>query len=341
MSETTKKTGRKVIDIINEEVAKDKPYFAFEYYPPRTEDGVKNLCNRFGQMAKKGPAYADMTWGAGGSTSDLTVDLCKKMVNEYGLEANMHLTCTNMVPSKVDDALKACKEANIRNIVALRGDPPLGQEKWEATEGGFECALDLVKYIRKNHGDFFCISVAGYPEGHPNAITEVKDESKLTDDEKTRLVKNADGVFCCHEADYKKEMEYLKAKVDAGADFIITQMFFECEVFTKFVKDCRAYGIKCPIMPGIMLIQSYGGFKRMTAMCKSRVPPEINEALDALDATDKVAHGKAVKEYGIKQGTQICKELIAAGHKGLHLYCLNLTEVTYGVLSNLGLLNDL
>lgn len=340
MAAAKNETGRKCIDIISEKVATGKPYFAFEYYPPRTEDGAKNLCARFGKMQKQGPAYGDMTWGAGGSTSDMTVDLCKKMVQEYGMEANMHLTCTNMEIAKIDDALKTCKEVGIRNIVALRGDPPVGQDKWEATEGGFECALDLVKYIRKGYGDWFCISVAGYPEGHPNAITTVEDASKLSEAEKGRLVTNEDGQFVCTDADYKKEMDYLKEKMDAGADFIITQMFFEVEVFNTFVKDCIAYGITAPVMPGIMLIQSYGGFKRMTKMCKSRVPQQIHDDLDALPQDDKKEHERLVKEYGIKNGTKICNELMASGHMGLHLYCLNLETVTYGVLKNLNLLKE-
>jgi len=329
--------GRKINEIIAEKEAAGKPWFAFEYYPPRTEKGVENLCARFGKMQKQEPAYADMTWGAGGSTSDLTVDLCKKMVNDYGMEANMHLTCTNMLPKLVDEALAACKEANIRNIVALRGDPPHGSDKWEVTEGGFACALDLVKYIRKEHGDYFCVSVAGYPEGHPNAITPVVDESKLTEAELGRVVRNEDGVFCCHEADYAKEMAYLKEKVDAGSDFIITQMFFETGVFTRFVADCRAAGINCPIMPGIMLIQNYGGFNRMTKMCKSRVPKELSDAIHALDKTDPKEHERLVKEFGIEQGAKVCQELLDAGHNGLHLYCLNLEFVTYGVLDKLGL----
>jgi len=243
-----------------------------------------------------------------------------------------------MEASKVDQALELSKRASIRNIVALRGDPPHGQDKWEVTEGGFSCALDLVKYIRKNHGDYFCVSVAGYPEGHPNVILPVEDESKLSESELTRVVRNSDGVFVCSDADYDKEMKYLKAKVDAGADFIITQMFFETKLFLKFVDDCRAYGINVPIMPGIMLIQSFGGFKRMTSMCKSRVPAELMAAIDAIPNNSPEEHGKLVKEFGIKEGAKMCRELLAAEQYGLHLYCLNMEHVTYGVMKELGLL---
>lgn len=333
--------GRKTSDIIAEKQAANKPWVAFEYYPPRTTDGVKNLVSRLHKMNKVCPAYGDMTWGAGGSTSEITVDLCTSMLHDVGMEPNMHLTCTNMELSKIDEALAACKANSIRNIVALRGDPPLGADHWEAVAGGFSCARDLVQYIRKNHGDYFSISVAGYPEGHPNVITPVVDESKLSASELTRLVRNADGVFVCHDVDYNKEMAYLKSKVDAGADVIITQMFFEAKLFSKFVVDCREAGIKVPIMPGIMLIQNYSGFKRMTALCKSRVPAELTAEIDAIPRVPAVSedeHIKQIKEFGIKQGAQLCQELIDAGHVGLHLYCLNLEQVTYGVMERLGMM---
>lgn len=136
----------------------------------------------------------------------------------------------------------------------------------------------------------------------------------------------------CSDKDYAAELAYLKEKVDAGSDFIITQMFFECDVFFKFVDDCRAVGINCPIMPGIMLIQAYGGFKRMTSLCKSRVPQEVVDAVEVVkdDATK-------VKEYGAKFGAEVCKTLLAKGFNGLHLYTLNLENVTYAVMEELGL----
>jgi len=322
----------KIIKLINEKVAADEIFVAFEYYPPRTESGVTNLLNRCEVMAKQDPMYSDVTWGAGGSTSDLTVELCKKMQHRYNMIANMHLTCTNMEVSKIDEALAVCKEYGINNIVALRGDPPAGQDKWEATDSNFACGLDLVRYIRDKYGDYFGISVAGYPEGHPNVLHEVKDKSTLSASELTRLVENADGMFVCNDADYEKEMAYLKEKVDAGADFIITQMFFDVDVFFKFCDDCKERGIMCPVMPGIMLIQAYGGFKRMTSLCKSRVPQNVVDAMEAVkDSSDDV------KAYGTKFGVEVCQALIAKGHKGLHLYTLNQDKVTFGVMEQLGI----
>lgn len=214
-------------------------------------------------------------------------------------------------------------------------DPPKGAETWTATEGGFSCALDLVKHIRANYGDHFCISVAGYPEGHPNVIKKVEPGAELTASERRRVITLDDGDHVCSDADYAGELAYLKAKVDAGADVIITQMFFDVEVFLQFVRDCRSIGIGVPIMPGLMLIQNYGGFKRMTAFCKSRVPAFLASQMEAVKDDD----GK-VREAGVAIGAAMCKALVAAGVKGLHLYTLNTEAVPYGVLKELGLFID-
>lgn len=184
-----------------------------------------------------GPLFTDFTWGAGGSTSELTLKLTSAAKNEFGCVANMHLTCTNQSSEMTGNALKDCRQLGVRNIVALRGDPPRGQEKWTATEGGFSSALDLVKFIRKNHGDYFSISVAGYPEGHPDNIEVVEGGVEaLTAGEKrrARVVKDEQGKFVvsvCRDANFHKEMVYLKEKVDAGAAFVITQMFLDAQVW--------------------------------------------------------------------------------------------------------------
>ena len=205
-----------ISDEIEELKKKGETFIAFEYYPPRTEEGVRGLKARMVRMKLQQPLYCDVTWGAGGSTSDLTFDLVSD-ATAAGLVSNMHLTCTNMDQKLVDEALERCKSVGIRNICALRGDPPQGQSEWVATEGGFTCALDLVKYMRDKYADYFCISVSGYPEGHPNAITEVEkaDLASLTDAENGRLIElvNDDGVteyWCCRDAAFEQEMTYLK-----------------------------------------------------------------------------------------------------------------------------------
>lgn len=285
--------------------------------------------------------------------------------------ANMHLTCTNMEKdgdpiAAVKDALEKCHEGGIRNIVALRGDPPHGEEEWKATEGGFTCALDLVKYIRQEYGDEFGIAVAGYPEGHPNAITELNEgeEAELSETELTR-VSHFDGKsYVCKDEDFKKEMLYLKEKVDAGAgefiilpkkksisygkkrtsisqflfllDVIMTQMFFDVEVFKTFVGVCREYGINCPVIPGLMCINAYAGFKKMSKFCKTRVPQSLEDKMESMK-DDK----QAVKEFGTKYGAEVCQELIDFGVDILHFYTLNLEKVVYGITDELGITKNL
>jgi methylenetetrahydrofolate reductase (NADPH) len=330
-------TSRKICDLIAGAEADPNcpmPPVAFEYFPPRSEAGEANLYARFGRMAKHKPLYMDMTWGAGGGTSDLTLELCINAKEKYGMEPNMHLTCTNMDEAKIKAGLEGAKAAGICNIVALRGDPPHGQDKWEVTEGGFACALDLVKHMREHYGDYFCISVAGYPEGHPEVIKKVGEGTELSASEAKRVTYLEDGQYVCSDADYAKEIAYLKEKVDAGADLIITQMFFDVGVYTQFVADCRAAGIKVPVVPGIMMLSKYGGFSRMTTMCKTRVPPELKEKVESMKED-----ADAIKAFGIELATDISKQLLEAGAPILHYYSLNTDSPTVPVLEALGRAN--
>eukprot|EP00996_Jenningsia_fusiforme_P001468 NODE_2349_length_1223_cov_40.385009_g2143_i0.p1 GENE.NODE_2349_length_1223_cov_40.385009_g2143_i0~~NODE_2349_length_1223_cov_40.385009_g2143_i0.p1 ORF type:complete len:307 (-),score=67.80 NODE_2349_length_1223_cov_40.385009_g2143_i0:131-1051(-) len=284
---------------------------SFEYFPPKTEKGVASLHSTISEMAKAKPLFMDVTWGAGGGTSELTLDLCTHIQTKVRQEANMHLTCTNMPREKIDVALEGCKKAGIRNIVALRGDAPQGQTEWKALDTGFTCALDLVKHIREAYGDYFNLTVAGYPEGHPTVIAE-------------------DGL-CPPEA-YAGEMAYLKSKMDAGGSLIITQLFFDNAHFFKFVKACQETGITIPILPGIMIIGSYPGFKRMTELCKTAVPQAVKDKLESIK--DDPA---AVKEYGIELATAQCKEIIESGLTHLHFYTLNSEQATFEVMKRLGI----
>lgn len=271
----------KIIDKIKAAEASGKPAVSFEYFPPRSEEGVKNLYDRLGRMKEQEPLFVDFTWGAGGSTSDLTLELSTNAKLRYGIDVNMHMTCTNQKADKVDIALAGAVQAGVRNICALRGDPPLGQDKWTATEGGFTCALDLVKHIRKAYGDHFGISVSGYPEGHPEVIKPVSELGRpLSATEKERVMEDKEGVqHVCSDEDMEKELSYLKEKIDAGGEVIITQLFYNPDIFLNFVRACRAKGITCPILPGVMLIQNYNGFKRMTEFCKTCVPKEVTERM--------------------------------------------------------------
>lgn len=322
---------------VSELIATSSPgWFSFEFFPPRTDIGVQNLRKRLVKMKALGPLFMDFTWGAGGSTSDLTLQLTATCKNEFGCVANMHLTCTNQKSEMATEALDACKAVGVRNIVALRGDPPRGQDKWTATEGGFACALDLVQCIRKKYGDYFSVSVAGYPEGHPDNIEVVEGgRAALSTSEagRARFVKDEAGnevVTVCRDAKFKVELDYLKEKVDAGADFVITQMFLDGQVYLDFVAACRLHGIMVPIVPGIMCLNTLGGLQRMTELCKSRVPEGLMERAEKANTSDA-----AFKEWGIQEGIAICRHILQGGAPGLHFYTLNMEQVVLGILMGL------
>ncbi|KAK3818915.1 MAG: methylenetetrahydrofolate reductase-domain-containing protein [Benniella sp.] len=290
----------KIIDKITRAQEEGRPFWSFEYFPPKTTAGVQNLFERMERMYNLGPEFIDITWNAGGTSSDLTSELVATAQSVYGLETCMHLTCTNMPKEKIDIALKAAKACGNQNILALRGDPPRGVENWEACDNGFSYASDLVAYIREQYGDYFSIGVAGYPERHLDSTSK--------------------------EDDFK----WLKHKVDQGADFIVTQLFYDSSLFIQWVKECREYGITVPILPGIMPIQSFGGFTRMTTLCKTFIPEHVKNALEPIKEDDQ-----AVKDYGVKLAIQMCKEIQAAGINGFHYYTLNLEKSTRLILEGL------
>ncbi|KAI9101351.1 methylenetetrahydrofolate reductase-domain-containing protein [Phlyctochytrium arcticum] len=290
----------KITKKIQKAIDEDRCFWSFEYFPPKTETGVINLYDRMERMYALGPEFIDVTWNAGGSSSDVTMQVCTTAQSVYGLETCMHLTCTNMPREKIDIALRDAKAAGIQNILALRGDPPRGQENWTKCETGFSYAVDLVRYIREQYGDYFCIGVAAYPEGH----TENPDKSD--------------------------DMKRLKEKVDAGADYIVTQLFYDADLLINWLKDCKTVGINIPILPGLMPIQSYGGFKRMTTLCKTFVPQKIHDALEPIKDDDK-----AVKEYGVQLCIDMCNQMKDAGVRGFHFYTLNLERTVRLILEGL------
>ncbi|KAL2654165.1 hypothetical protein R1flu_022293 [Riccia fluitans] len=303
----------KVIDKITEAEANGRVVFSFEFFPPKTEDGVENLFERMDRMVAHNPSFCDITWGAGGSTSDLTLDIANKMQNMICVDTMMHLTCTNMPVEKLNDALDTCKANGVQNILALRGDPPHGQDTFVQVEGGFSCALDLVKHIKEHYGDYFGITVAGYPEAHPEVILS---ESGATEEA------------------YQKDLEYLKKKIDAGGELIVSQLFYDTDIFLKFVSDCRQIGIKCPVVPGIMPIVSYNGFKRMTGFCKTKIPEELQTALEPIKDNEE-----AVRAFGVHYATEMCKKILAFGVKQLHMYTMNMETSALRILQNLGLVD--
>jgi methylenetetrahydrofolate reductase (NADPH) len=308
----------KIIDILTANAKEGKQSWSFEFFPPKTEVGDEKLKAVFEELKTVSPSFFDVTWAAGGGSAEKTPALCLA-AKELGLTVQMHLTCTNMSPGLVDEALNFCLKNGIRNIIALRGDPPAGQE-WKASSEGFTCALDLVKYIRKNHGgDYFCVSVAGYPEAHPDKIPSGGFEGAASPGSVPDDLMDA-------------ELTYLKQKVDAGADFVITQLFFDNKVFLDFVAKARAKGITCPILPGMLPVLNYAGFNRMTTLCKTFVPAQLRAKVESLkEATDE-----EFRAFGIELTTNMTRELLEAGIFHIHYYTLNQSYSTLAVLKNLG-----
>lgn len=285
-------------------------YYSFEFFPPKTEAGLDNLLARIDRMSSRlDPLFIDVTWGSAGSTWARTLAVATHAQRYCGVEVLMHLTCTGMTREQLAHALQQAKSSGIHNILALRGDPPRGKRRWSPSDvSGGECdrAIDLVKLVRELHGSYFGIAVAGHPEGHPssNSIDE--------------------------------EMVHLKAKMDAGADFIITQFFYDTDVFLRYVKKCREYGITCPILPGIMPIQSYDSFVRMTEYCGISVPSSVLERLSPVKDDDE-----AVKEIGCDIAVEMCRLILQAspdegGVDGVHFYTLNLERSVTRILMSMG-----
>ena len=295
----------RVIDHIQERKRQGKvPYYSFEYFPPKTEEGKVNLKDRVERMVGDlDPLFIDVTWGAGGSTSEASLQVSHWLQTYSGAEVMMHLTLTNMSLEDLDNALEKAKELGINNILALRGDPPSGQERWVPPGAGLEYASDLVRYIKQKYGDYFGVAVAGYAEGHIDCETRDQD------------IRN------------------LKTKVDAGADLVITQFFYDVNTFLDFVDRCREIGITCPIIPGIMPIQNYQGFHKMTTFCQTKVPQEILDKLEEIKDDED-----AVKDYGVELGTKMVKKMIDHGIEGFHFYTLNLERTVRRTLENLNII---
>lgn len=289
-----------IAEMLTEAEKGGQPSFSFEYFPPKTSQGVQNLYERIDRMYNFGPKFIDITWGAGGRIAELTCEMVLQAQSVYGLETCMHLTCTDMGLEGVNDALSKAYKAGCTNILALRGDPPRDQEKWTATEGGFQYARDLVKHIRDTYGNHFDIGVAGYPEG----CDDNKNEDELLD--------------------------HLKEKVDMGATFIVTQMFYDADNFVRWAGKVRERGITIPILPGIMPIATYASFLRRANHMQCKVPEHWMAALEPVKNDDV-----AVREIGKTLVAEMCRKLLANGIFHLHFYTMNLAQATRMVLEEL------
>jgi methylenetetrahydrofolate reductase (NADPH) len=263
-----------------------KPCFSFEFFPPKTADGEKQLWDTLEDLRALDPGFVSVTYGAGGSTRDRTLELVGQIKARTGIEAMAHLTCVGHTRAELEQILDRLAAAKIDNVLALRGDPPKGATSFQAAAGGLSYANELVDLIReKDLG--FSVGVAGYPEGHLEATKEA-------------------------------DLLALKRKVDAGADFVITQLFFDNAFYFDFVERARRAGINVPIVPGIMPITNYEQVTRFVRMCGATVPMRLQLALEKV----KDDHD-AVMQLGVAHATLQCSELLSRGVPGIHFYTLN------------------
>jgi methylenetetrahydrofolate reductase (NADPH) len=291
-----------VRDIYAGKAKAGKPVISFEFFPPKTEEGDRSLLEKtIPALMQSPPDYCSVTYGAGGSTRDKTLMIVDRIQKQHGLTAVAHLTCVSSTKEQIRDLLNQIRSLGVQNVLALRGDPPNGQE-FKATPGGFEFSNQLVEFIRQQ--DNFSIGVAGFPEGHIACK-----EGKLVD------------------------WGHLKRKIDAGADFVITQLFFDNADFYEFRDHMtKQHAVKIPIVPGIIPIMSAVQIKRFTALCGSSIPGSLATKLEEF-AQDDVA----AAEFGIEYATKQCEDLLRNGAPGIHFYTLNKAGSTTRILQNLKL----
>lgn len=291
-----------VRDIYAAQPNRGRPVISFEFFPPKTEEGDRNLLEKtIPTLLQTKPDYCSVTYGAGGSTRDKTLMIVDRIQREHNLTAVAHLTCVCATQAEIQQLLQQIKALGVRNILALRGDPPGGGEFWP-TPGGFQFSSQLVRFIREQ-GDF-SIGVAGFPEGH---------------------------VAC--KAGKRTDWAHLKQKVDSGADFVLTQLFFDNNDFYEFRDHVtQKLGVNVPIVPGVVSILSGNQIKRFTALCGARIPGPLGVKLDELGDNDQ-----AVAEFGIEYATRQCEDLLRSGVPGIHFYTLNKAHSTVRILKNLKL----
>jgi methylenetetrahydrofolate reductase (NADPH) len=280
-----------------------RPVVSFEFFPTKTDEGERTLLETtIPALRRLGPDYCSVTYGAGGGTRDRTLAIVDRIQREHDLTAMAHLTCVNSTRDEIGSVLEQTRRLGIRNILALRGDPPNGAS-FTPTDGGFEYAYELVRFIRDAGG--MSIGVAGFPEGH----------------------------IACSEGRHV-DWQRLKHKIDHGAEFVITQLFFRNQDYF----ECRDYlarlGVTAPLVPGILPILSSAQIKRFTALCGAGLPSRVLSELERLGADDE-----AVTAFGIAYATEQCEELLREGAPGLHFYTLNKARSTTAVLANLGLVS--
>jgi methylenetetrahydrofolate reductase (NADPH) len=283
---------------IDEILASPEPSFSVEFFPPKTEEATEGLFATARTLAELELDFASVTYGAGGSTREGTVEITKALKAEVGLETMAHLSCVGETREGLSETLDGIAAAGIENVFALRGDPPRGEEDFVQPEGGLGSAAELTEFI--SAGWDFTIGGACFPEVHPEA------------------------------PDLDTDLAYLKTKVDSGASFLITQLFFDNQVYFDFVAAARARGIEVPILAGVIPVASFAQTRRICSLCDASIPSRLEAAFGAADGDER-----AEFEVGIAYAAQQCAELLLAGVPGIHFYALNRAPATRAVLGSL------
>jgi len=279
-------------------LAERRPVFSFEFFPPKTEEGHANLRATLEVLSDDQPDFVSVTYGALGSTRDTTIDIVKWIKQELGIEAMAHFTCVGATVDELRTTLDEIEAAGVDNVLALRGDPPAGEEEWIQTPGGLLYSTELIELLNGSYG--FAVGAAAFPEVHPQA------ESPESD------------------------IRFLKAKQDAGASFLITQLFFDNEYYFDFVARAREAGVTVPIIPGVMPVTNLRNIKRITELCESEIPEAYERELEAREGDPQ-----AMQDLGVAYATLQCVDLLARGAPGIHFYTLNRSPATRAILAAL------
>ena len=279
-------------------LAERRPVFSFEFFPPKTAEGLSNLRETLAVLSSDAPDFVSVTYGALGSTRDTTIDIVKWIKQDLGIEAMAHFTCVGATVAELRATLDEIEAAGVDNVLALRGDPPAGQEEWVQTEGGLLYSTELIELLKESYD--FAIGAASFPEVHPQA------ESAESD------------------------IRFLKAKQDAGATFLITQLFYDNEFYFDFVARAREAGVTVPIIPGVMPVTNLRNIRRITELCKSEIPEAFERQLEAREDDPH-----ALQDLGVAYATLQCVDLLSRGAPGIHFYTLNRSPATRAILAAL------
>ncbi len=271
--------------------------YSFELFPPKTDKGYENLLKTIAQLCELSPDYISCTYGAGGGNREKTFDVVQHIEEQHHVIGMAHLTCVLNTKDDIRTIVEDIKSRGIRNILALRGDPPQDQPDWQPTDDNYKYSSELAAFIRGNFGDYFGIAVAGFPEGH---------------------------VLC---PDRERDAEFLKLKIEAGADFVITQLFYDNKDYFEYIDRLRRIGVNVRVIPGILPITDYGALQRFCSLCGATVTDEVKKIFEPVQ-DDKEATVRAGVECAIRQ----CKELLDGGAPGIHFYCLNKLHPTDEIL---------